>query len=112
VRARVVGVGMWCDWRVGSREAPSGVLLLHNNLHFEIAIDRANKIGRLHPAGVTDVILEAALTTIQVCDQLRGLPLSVLRKQDCEDSVAAVDAIDKARVYRNWNGIMKGTAHT
>ncbi len=71
----------------------ASLLLRNNQLHIEIQIDRNHPIGRLDPAGVKDVLLEAAITTIQ----------------DCEDSVAAVDAADKARVYRNWNGIMKGT---
>jgi malate synthase len=71
----------------------ASILLKNNELHIEIHIDRNHPIGELHPAGVKDVILEAAVTTIQ----------------DCEDSVAAVDAVDKARVYRSWNGIMRGT---
>jgi malate synthase len=71
----------------------SAILLSNNESRIEIQIDRNHPIGKAHPAGIKDVVLEAAITTIE----------------DCEDAVAAVDAADKATVYRNWCGIMKGT---
>jgi malate synthase len=71
----------------------SAILLSNNESRIEIQIDRNHPIGKAHPAGVKDVVLEAAITTIE----------------DCEDAVAAVDAADKIMVYRHWCGIMKGT---
>lgn len=77
----------------GELSAPTSILLKNNGLHVELQVDRENPIGKANPSGLKDVVVEAALSTIQ----------------DCEDSVAAVDAEDKAQVYSNWLGLMKGT---
>jgi malate synthase len=72
------------------------IVLANNGARIEIQFDRNHPVGKAHPAGVKDVVLEAAITTIE----------------DCEDAVAAVDAADKATVYRHWCGLMKGTLQT
>ena len=76
----------------GAASAPTAILLKNNGLHFEIQVDASTPVGQTDAAGVKDILMEAALTTIM----------------DCEDSVAAVDADDKVVIYRNWLGLMKG----
>ncbi len=76
----------------GSPENPDSILIVNNRLHLEVQVDRNTEIGASDSAGIKDILMEAALTTIM----------------DCEDSVAAVDAEDKALIYHNWLGLMKG----
>ena len=76
----------------GDVENPSGILMKNNNLHVELQIDREDAVGKDDLAGIKDILVESAVTTIQ----------------DCEDSVAAVDGEDKATVYSNWLGLMQG----
>jgi malate synthase len=77
---------------LGEADNPTSILFINNGLHFEIQVDYRHNVGSSDKAGVKDIVLEAALTTIM----------------DCEDSVAAVDAEDKALAYSNWLGLIKG----
>jgi len=80
----------------GTKENPSSILLKNNNLHVDVILDEKSKIGSTDKAKISDIVIESAISTIV----------------DNEDSVAAVDAVDKVRCYRNWLGIMKGTLQT
>jgi malate synthase len=77
----------------GPADAPSSIVTRHHGLHVDIRIDRGHSVGATDTAGIADVILESAVTVIM----------------DCEDSVACVDAADKALAYRNWLGLQRGT---
>jgi malate synthase len=77
----------------GNADAPEAIVFRHNGLHFELQIDKSTPVGQQDDAGVKDILMEAAITTIM----------------DFEDSIAAVDAADKVGAYRNWLGLMLGS---
>jgi malate synthase len=81
------------QFKGSSDQHGEALLFMHNDLHFELQIDRDHTIGGMHPAGLRDIVVEAAVTTIQ----------------DCEDSVAAVDVEDKIGVYSNWLQLIQGS---
>jgi malate synthase len=90
-KTRLGDAALFAGFR-GDASTPESILLRHHGLHVELVIDRTHQVGSTDRAGIADVLVEAAVTTIV----------------DCEDSVAAVDASDKVHVYRNWLGLMKG----
>ena len=89
---RLKSPDQWVGY-LGSQDRPTSILLKNNNLHIEIQVDSNHHVGVDDRAGVKDIVLEAALTTIM----------------DCEDSVAAVDGPDKVLAYRNWMGLLRGS---
>ena len=89
---RLKSPDQWVGY-LGSEEKPSSILFKNNNLHIEIQVDSSHHVGVDDRAGVKDIVVEAALTTIM----------------DCEDSVAAVDGPDKVLAYRNWMGLLRGS---